>query len=206
MAEYNRKLEQQAALEATTIAAPDAFPAHDEHIAAREASEMAAPDISNNHRSPAEIYNSHRFGSFDAVGPVAYASRGEGAGPTQMQAQTPNHDALITIDPLAAALVPSVADMSGGRSQGDLSTSSTFSPYTTISPEATGSEEVGWDRERGEKGGVKEEGKERERERRPTLSAGQDHQSVTSISQLHVPGEYPRSNEGARDAVGRLPV
>lgn len=27
---------------------------------------------------------------------------------------------------------------------------------------------------------------------RPTLSAGQNHQSVTSISQLHVPGEFPK--------------
>jgi len=30
---------------------------------------------------------------------------------------------------------------------------------------------------------------------RPSLAAGQNHQSVQSISQLHVPGEFPRNND-----------
>lgn len=45
---------------------------------------------------------------------------------------------------------------------------------------------------------------------RPTLAAGQNHQSVSSISQLHVPGEFPRTspNSEAQEALGadKLPV
>jgi hypothetical protein len=41
---------------------------------------------------------------------------------------------------------------------------------------------------------------------RPTLAAGQNHQSVSSISQLHVPGEFPRSNVDARGGLDNLPV
>jgi hypothetical protein len=29
---------------------------------------------------------------------------------------------------------------------------------------------------------------------RPSLATGQNHQSISSISQLHVPGEFPRTN------------
>jgi len=34
---------------------------------------------------------------------------------------------------------------------------------------------------------------------RPSLAAGQDHTSVQSVSQLHVPGEYPRNNPDIKD-------
>jgi len=39
---------------------------------------------------------------------------------------------------------------------------------------------------------------------RPSLAAGQNHMSVESISQLHVPGEFPRTanHEQARNALG----
>jgi hypothetical protein len=87
--------------------------------------------------------------------------------------------------------------MSGGRSQGDLSTTAVLTseaypeqstggpqthnfpnpPETVFRPEA---QDLG----------------------RPTLAAGQNHQSVSSISQLHVPGEFPRVNSEAREALG----
>jgi len=41
---------------------------------------------------------------------------------------------------------------------------------------------------------------------RPSLAAGQNHQSVQSISQLHVPGEFPRGNAESRDAIGVVPA
>lgn len=41
---------------------------------------------------------------------------------------------------------------------------------------------------------------------RPSLAAGQNHQSVQSISQLHVPGEFPRSNTEPKDAVDISPA
>jgi hypothetical protein len=41
---------------------------------------------------------------------------------------------------------------------------------------------------------------------RPSLAAGQNHQSVQSISNLHVPGEFPRSNTESKDAVNVVPA
>ena len=37
---------------------------------------------------------------------------------------------------------------------------------------------------------------------RPSLAAGESHTSAQSISQLHVPGEYPKNNGEAKTALG----
>jgi len=82
-------------------------------------------------------------------------------------------------------------DMSGGRSQGDLASTSKSldntqdgsNPIKTLSSPLT-SEPM-----------------------RPSLAAGQNHQSVTSISQLHVPGEFPRSQVDNKSPTNsQLPV
>lgn len=184
VAEYNRKLEQQAAREASAIAAPDAdaFPAYSEQQASREATELATPDAEQDNKTNA-------FGSYNYNHPDAQ-TRDFGSS----EFAQPDHDAYITIDPLAAALPPTIANMSGGRSQGDLSS-------TAI---ATG---TGTDHEHSIEEALKPLTDDLDLQR-PSLAAGQNHQSVASISQLHVPGEYPRSNNEAREALGanRLPV
>lgn len=71
--------------------------------------------------------------------------------------------------------------MSGGRSQGDLVQTRTNPIQASLEPLVT--EDV-----------------------RPTLAAGQSHSSVQTISQLHVPGEYPR-DVARRDTLGpTMPV
>ena len=126
-AEYNR-----AALEASTIAAPDTFEQQSEQQAAREAALYAAPDA-----SLAPIPSDEQF-------------------------------------------------MPGGRSEGDLTTttlnSDAYPERATVGPQT---QDVPNPLETGFRPLVDETA-------RPTLAAGQDHQSVQSISQLHVPGEFPR--------------
>jgi hypothetical protein len=86
----------------------------------------------------------------------------------------------------------SAFDMSGGRSQGDLVHRSNSldaadgsNPMKTVLDPLTTNTPT-----------------------RPSLAAGQNHQSVASISQLHVPGEFPRApGEGGRAmANSELPV
>jgi hypothetical protein len=85
-------------------------------------------------------------------------------------------------------------DMSGGRSQSDLITANSLAvdangenPIKTLLNPLTDDSPV-----------------------RPSLAAGQNHQSVASISQLHVPGEFPRASDasGKPGVVGnsQLPV
>ncbi len=135
-AEYRQKQEQQAALESSTIAAPDTYEQESEQQAAHEAAINAAPD---------------------------------------------------------APLTPVASDskfISGGRSQGDVSSAGTDLTSETYPEQANN--------------GLKTQDVPNPLETvlrpltqdlaRPTLAAGQNHQSVQSISQLHVPGEFPRSN------------
>lgn len=79
-------------------------------------------------------------------------------------------------------LTPTGSDskfMSGGRSVGGLSGTST-------EPPATGSEA------QIRHNSIEEALKPLTTDARPTLAAGQDHKSVQSVSQLHVPGEFPK--------------
>lgn len=103
----------------------------------------------------------------------------------QESEQQAAHEAAIIAAP-DSDLTPVVSNskfMSGGRSQGDVSTEGSGltgdapkSLETVFKPLA-------------------------ENLSRPTLAAGQNHQSVQSVSQLHVPGEFPRSNVESRDTV-----
>jgi hypothetical protein len=133
--DYNRQHEERAALEASTIAAPDTFEQQSEQQAAREAALYAAPD---------------------------------------------------------ATLAPILSDkqfMSGGRSEGDLITTTLNSDaYPELAIAGPQTQNVPNPLETVFRPLVDETA-------RPTLAAGQNHQSVQSISQLHVPGEFPRSNK-----------
>jgi len=69
---------------------------------------------------------------------------------------------------------PESSFMSGARSQGDVTTNGAITPGTNpiervLEP-------------------LTESG-------RPSLAAGQNHQSVQSVSQLHVPGEFPKETK-----------
>ncbi len=114
----------------------------------------------------------------------------------QESEQRAAHEAAI----LAVPGVPltSVASgsnfMSGGRSEGDLS-SADFDLTAEARPQQA-------------KGGADTTARSLESVlkpltedlARPSLAAGQHHQSVQSISQLHVPGEFPRGNTESGDA------
>jgi len=83
--------------------------------------------------------------------------------------------------------------MSGGRSQGEVSSAGTnltneVQPRDASNPLETVLQPLTEDLVR------------------PSLAAGQNHQSVQSISQLHVPGEFPRGNAESRDAIGVVPA
>ncbi|TVY42340.1 Phosphatidylinositol 4,5-bisphosphate-binding protein [Lachnellula subtilissima] len=91
-----------------------------------------------------------------------------------------------------ANLVPIPSDehiMSGGRSEADLTTSTlnsdAYPEHATVGPQT---QDVPNPLETVFRPLVDET-------TRPTLAAGQNHESVQSISQLHVPGEFPRGNK-----------
>ncbi|KAA8566355.1 hypothetical protein EYC84_008936 [Monilinia fructicola] len=141
-----QKQREQAAMEATVIAAPDTDQLREQ--ADREAALIAAPDD--------HVYE----------------------GNAQQQA-----DLAAT----ATATAAPDTNMSGGRSLGDISAAPWFNEAQETAaltaavpnPEPKSAETIfdplAQDLER------------------PTLAAGQNHQSVGSISQLHVPGEFPRA-------------
>ncbi|PMD67189.1 uncharacterized protein K444DRAFT_506770, partial [Hyaloscypha bicolor E] len=95
------------------------------------------------------------------------------------------HEAVI----FAAPDVPITSSnfISGGRSQGDVSsvgtdlTKGAFLEQAPNGPKITANPSEAVLRPLTE-------------DTRPSLAAGQNHQSVKSISQLHVPGEFPRTN------------
>lgn len=138
---YRQEQEQQAALESSTIAAPDTYEHESERKAVHEAVIFAAPDV-----------------------PITSSNF-----------------------------------ISGGRSQGDVSSVSTDltkgafleqapnGPKTTANPSEAALRPLTEDT-------------------RPSLAAGQNHQSVQSISQLHVPGEFPRTNTESGEATSVLPA
>ncbi|EHL02481.1 putative Phosphatidylinositol 4,5-bisphosphate-binding protein SLM1 [Glarea lozoyensis 74030] len=115
------------------------------------------------------------------------------------QSQTHNHDDQTANDSVTAAPNTQTSsdpayDMSGGRSQSDLITANSLAadangenPIKTLLNPLTNDSPM-----------------------RPSLAAGQNHQSVASISQLHVPGEFPRASDasGKPGVVGnsQLPV
>jgi hypothetical protein len=135
-AEYRQEQEQQAALESSTIAAPDTYEQESEQQAALEAAIIAAPDA--------------------PLTPVASGSKFMSGGRSQGDLSSAGAD--LTSD---ACL-----------EQGDngLNTQVVPNPLETVLRPLT--EDLA----------------------RPTLAAGQNHQSVQSISQLHVPGEFPKGN------------
>jgi hypothetical protein len=137
-AQYCQEQEQQAAIESSTVAAPDTFEQESEQQAAREAAIITAPDT-----------------------------------------------------PLSSVTSESKF-MSGGRNQGDVSSASTKLTNEVYPEQATNS--------------LKTQDAPNALDARLSLAAGQNHQSVQSISQLHVPGEFPRGNAELRDAVGVVPA
>lgn len=99
----------------------------------------------------------------------------------------------------ATAIAAPDTHMSGGRSQGDISAVPWFNEAgetaaistvaaTTAAP--TTSTVTDTTEPRSMEALLDPLAKDLER---PTLAAGQNHQSVQSISQLHVPGEFPRT-------------
>ncbi|EDN95101.1 hypothetical protein SS1G_10976 [Sclerotinia sclerotiorum 1980 UF-70] len=147
-----QKQREQAAMEATVIAAPDADQLREQ--ADKEATMIAAPDD-----------NTYE-------------------GKAQQQA-----------DLEAMAMAAPDMNMSGGRSLGDSSAAPWFNEAqetaaltnatTTTEPRSV---ETLLDPLAKDLG-------------RPTLAAGQNHQSVQSISQLHVPGEFPRPRKEAESSL-----
>jgi hypothetical protein len=107
------------------------------------------------------------------------------------------HEAII----LAAPDVPLTSSnfMSGGRSQGEVSsvgtdlTKEAFLEQAPNGPKTTENPLEAVPRPLTE-------------DTRPSLAAGQNHQSVQSISQLHVPGEFPRTNTESGEATSVLPA
>jgi hypothetical protein len=107
------------------------------------------------------------------------------------------HEAVI----FAAPDVPLTSSnfMAGGRSQGDVSsvgtdlTKEAFLEQAPNGPKTTANPLEAVLRPLAE-------------DTRPSLAAGQNHQSVQSISQLHVPGEFPRTNTESGEATSVLPA
>jgi hypothetical protein len=140
MAECQQEQEQQAALESSSVAAPDTYEQESERRAAHEAAIFAAPDV-----------------------PLTSVASGSNF-------------------------------MSGGRSEGGLS-SADFDLTTEAHPQqAKGGEDTTARPLESVLKPVTED------LARPSLAGGQNHQSVQSISQLHVPGEFPRGNMESGDA------
>jgi hypothetical protein len=97
--------------------------------------------------------------------------------------QQSEHQAAIEAAVISApdALTPVPSDskfMSGGRSSGDLELSNTNPEEIPTGVQTDNPIEVAL--------------RPLTSEIRPTLAAGQNHMSVQSISQLHVPGEFPK--------------
>jgi hypothetical protein len=133
--EFKQQQEERAALEASTIAAPDTFEQQSEQQAAREAALYAAPDA---HLAP-----------------------------------IPSDDQF----------------MSGGRSEGDLTT-------TTLNSDAYPEQATSGPQTQNVPNPIETVFRAlADDTARPSLAAGQNHQSVQSISQLHVPGEFPRGSK-----------
>lgn len=137
-AEFRKQQEQQAAREASAIAAPDTYNHESEQLAASEAAIYAAPDT-----DLAPVPSSSQF-------------------------------------------------MSGARSQGDVSTTGAISGNVLSS----------------HTGEPIENALKPLTDLRPSLAAGQNHQSVQSVSQLHIPGEFPKDGNRAQENLnaGNLPV
>jgi hypothetical protein len=133
-AEYRREQEQQAALESSTIAAPDTYDQKTHRQAAHEAAIAATPDAPLTSVASGSKFMSGGCSQGD-VGNAALTSDAY-AGPALNSLES--QDVSI---PLESVLRPLAKDLA-----------------------------------------------------RPTLAAGQNHQSVQCISQLHVPGEFPTSN------------
>lgn len=142
---YRQEQEEQAALESSTVAAPDTYEQESELKAAQEAAIVAAPDV-----------------------PLTSVASGSNF-------------------------------VSSGRSPGDVSsfgidlTRKTRPEQATNGPNATANP-------------IETVLKPLTEDTRPSLAAGQNHQSVQSISQLHVPGEFPRTNTESGDGTSGLPV
>ena len=144
-AKYQKEQEQQAALESSTVAAPDTYEQESEQRAAHEAAIFAAPDVPlmsvasgsnfmSGGRSEGDLSNAE----FDLT--------------TEEHPHQPKGEADTTARPLESVLKPVTEDLA-----------------------------------------------------RPSLAAGQNHQSVQSISELHVPGEFPRGNTESGDATTVVP-
>ena len=112
----------------------------------------------------------------------------------QSEQQAAREAAFIAAPDNALHPIPSdTRFMSGGRSQGDLNTGDvvTSDAYPNQSTVGSHSRDVSNQLETL----LTDEG-------RPLLAAGQNHRSVQSISQLHVPGEFPGDSTKSKDTLG----
>jgi len=144
-AKYRQEQEQQAALESSTVAAPDTYEQESEQKAAHEAAIIAAQDT-----------------------PLTSVTSGSNF-------------------------------MSGGRSQGDVSSVGTHSAKDVYPEQASNGPKTAANP-------IETVLRPLTEDARPSLAAGQNHQSVQSISQLHVPGEFPRANTESGDGTNVLPA
>ncbi|KAM0169275.1 hypothetical protein ACHAPF_010147 [Botrytis cinerea] len=105
----------------------------------------------------------------------------------------------------ATAIAAPDTQMSGGRSQGDISAAPWFdeagetAAISTVAAAAAVSTATNTTEPRSMEALLDPLAKDLER---PTLAAGQNHQSVQSISQLHVPGEFPMTRTDTESSLG----
>jgi hypothetical protein len=138
---YRRKQEQQATLESSTVAAPDAYEQDSEKNIMHQGAVFEAPDVQLT--SSTFMYGGRSQGEPNSVG-------------TDLTKKSSLAEAVngpkATATRLEAVLKPLTEDA------------------------------------------------------RPSLAAGQNHQSVQSISQLHIPGEFPRNNTESGEATNIMPT
>jgi hypothetical protein len=120
----------------------------------------------------------------------------------QESEQRAAHEAAIIAAPDAPLSSVTLGSnfMSGGRSQGDVNIASTKLTDAVYPEQATNGPKPQ------DASNPLETVLQPLTEGRPSLAAGQNHQSVQSISQLHVPGEFPRGNAESRDPIGVVPA
>ncbi|TEY85291.1 hypothetical protein BOTCAL_0014g00200 [Botryotinia calthae] len=105
----------------------------------------------------------------------------------------------------ATAIAAPDTQISGGRSQGDISAAPWFdeagetATISTVAAAAAVPTATNTTEPRSMEALLDPLAKDLER---PTLAAGQNHQSVQSISQLHVPGEFPMTRTDTESSLG----
>jgi hypothetical protein len=139
--------------------------------AALESAQVAAPDTDAQNLEAQDALESANIAASDANA-------------HNLEAQA-TREAVLVAAPDTLQDIPSDEEiMSGGRSAGDLSVVGGIPHQNAALPTPTASNPI------------EEALKPLTGDTRPTLAAGQHHQSVQSVSQLHIPGEFPKKDQG----------